>query len=553
MGFAWPRVTINIENGNGEGIGKLSTVSVGYGLHQTWVFSSVYSTGMLFSPAYESVKETQLYLGFSPIFLTSIVTLFLMLMICAWNYKAFARANRNRRLLIIAALLSFVGTNLAFFYTPDAAGRAVIALDGIMTGLGSAVLYLLWGSFFTRTHPSTTALNAAFSIVITAFAFSIVALAPYPFAGIFVGLIPLIELALLWRRVPRLYEEDPSLSGPYDAPVNRRRLLAVFGAPMFLLGFSLGYLRDSFTGAMLTSASAGMTLATLTIAGVLAAVAIFIIGAFHGNARESSWSSYYNIVMSLAALAIVLGAAFPSGTSLATDALFVIAYFCFEVVTLISFAAISQNYGIPSVLVFGIGRSALAVTSALAMLLPNAAEVLPTPFSDVNYAIMALTLVCLLVGVSILPRHETLEQVAGGKTDGGTAEDPARDRKPGAESEPARVPPMEEPAATAAPQQPVASTRAAGPEAKAEPEAPASLSDVQSNCKLVAKHYLLSQRESEVLYLLAIGRNSAYIQQTLYVSEGTAKTHIRHIYRKLNVHKQQELMTIVENAGKELA
>ena len=29
---------------------------------------------------------------------------------------------------------------------------------------------------------------------------------------------------------------------------------------------------------------------------------------------------------------------------------------------------------------------------------------------------------------------------------------------------------------------------------------------------------------------------------------GTAKTHIRHIYRKLDVHSQQELIQIVENA-----
>ena len=32
----------------------------------------------------------------------------------------------------------------------------------------------------------------------------------------------------------------------------------------------------------------------------------------------------------------------------------------------------------------------------------------------------------------------------------------------------------------------------------------------------------------------------------LYISEGTAKTHIRHIYRKLNIHSQQDLIHLID-------
>ena len=46
----------------------------------------------------------------------------------------------------------------------------------------------------------------------------------------------------------------------------------------------------------------------------------------------------------------------------------------------------------------------------------------------------------------------------------------------------------------------------------------------------------------------ARGYKSASIQQQLYISEGTAKTHIRHIYRKLNVHNQQELILLIDGA-----
>ena len=49
-----------------------------------------------------------------------------------------------------------------------------------------------------------------------------------------------------------------------------------------------------------------------------------------------------------------------------------------------------------------------------------------------------------------------------------------------------------------------------------------------------------------MLYLLAKGRNVSYIKEKLYISEGTAKTHVHHVYKKLNVHSQQELMALID-------
>ena len=72
----------------------------------------------------------------------------------------------------------------------------------------------------------------------------------------------------------------------------------------------------------------------------------------------------------------------------------------------------------------------------------------------------------------------------------------------------------------------------------------------KENCEVIANRYLLSRRETDVLFLLAKGYNSAAIQEKLYIAEGTAKTHIRHIYRKLDVHTQQELMRMVEGADR---
>ena len=47
--------------------------------------------------------------------------------------------------------------------------------------------------------------------------------------------------------------------------------------------------------------------------------------------------------------------------------------------------------------------------------------------------------------------------------------------------------------------------------------------------------------------LLAYGRTLAIIARDLHIAQGTARTHIENIYRKLDVHKQQELIDLVEN------
>jgi len=62
----------------------------------------------------------------------------------------------------------------------------------------------------------------------------------------------------------------------------------------------------------------------------------------------------------------------------------------------------------------------------------------------------------------------------------------------------------------------------------------------------IANRYLLSRREAEVLYLLAKGHNAAFIQDKLFVSRSTVKTHISHIYRKLDICTQQELLVMIE-------
>lgn len=68
----------------------------------------------------------------------------------------------------------------------------------------------------------------------------------------------------------------------------------------------------------------------------------------------------------------------------------------------------------------------------------------------------------------------------------------------------------------------------------------------REKCAKVAADYALSEREHEVMVLLAKGRNLPFIQEELLLSKSTVSTHRQHIYAKLDIHSQQELINLVQ-------
>lgn len=67
-------------------------------------------------------------------------------------------------------------------------------------------------------------------------------------------------------------------------------------------------------------------------------------------------------------------------------------------------------------------------------------------------------------------------------------------------------------------------------------------------CTQLAHRYELSAREVDVLELLVRGRDVPYIAKSLFISENTVRYHSKNIYRKLDVHNKQELLTLFEGA-----
>ena len=61
----------------------------------------------------------------------------------------------------------------------------------------------------------------------------------------------------------------------------------------------------------------------------------------------------------------------------------------------------------------------------------------------------------------------------------------------------------------------------------------------------MCRRFDLTAREQEVFTLIAQGESRASICEALTLSKETVKTHVRNIYRKMDIHSQQDALAAV--------
>lgn len=246
MGFQVPRVTINIDFKEGTSFGELSLISLGYGLHQAWIYSSMFDKGGIFgtSGLQAGPFNDQLSLAY----FVSILVYGLLLLIASILDTRLIRPLHATPTLIAAALLGSAGTLLLL--APDGmplGSEALQLASGVLTGAGSSVLLLAWGIAFSRRDSASVVINGALSIAI---GFGIYGLVlhqiPFPWGGVASALIPFAEIALLLvlrRHVSLDFDNRQLIFQPL--PINHARFVMRFGLPVFFLGVALGIMRQT--------------------------------------------------------------------------------------------------------------------------------------------------------------------------------------------------------------------------------------------------------------------------------------------------------------------
>ncbi len=76
---------------------------------------------------------------------------------------------------------------------------------------------------------------------------------------------------------------------------------------------------------------------------------------------------------------------------------------------------------------------------------------------------------------------------------------------------------------------------------------PAAFRDrVSKQCAVLGMRYGLSQREQEIAEGFARGKTAQCMADGLEISLNTVRMHSKHLYAKLDIHKKQELLDMID-------
>lgn len=628
MGFQVPRVTINIDFKEGTSFGELSIISLGYGLHQAWIYSSMFDKGGIFgtSGLQAGPFNDQLSLAY----FVSILVYGLLLLVASVLDTRLIRPLHATPTLVIAALLGSTGTLLLL--APDGSllsSEALHLASGVLTGAGSSVLLLAWGIAFSRRDSASVVINGALSIAI---GFGIYGLVlhqiPFPWGGVASALIPFAEIALLLvlRRHVSLDFDNRQLIFQPLLPINHARFVLRFGLPVFFLGVALGIMRQTSIETILPG-SAFEDQALLFVTACAATVLIMVT--FLALGGDERWHTFFRPLIPFIAVTAVFIPFTAGGASFWGTSVVLVGYMSFEALMWIFFSELSQRFRLSPIFVFGLGRGVMALAALGGSTLPLFTGALGAPTGLGEMGTVLIVLVAMMLAYALLPderemasivavtprkvavqsasraplivvnegKADALERAQEGAVPSAPEQADVRTQAPAnweqavvaalaelgetsgaasgqiasassvvsAAEDPTAVDAMQDDASDASAASDTASSASTAPsparqamdfsrsifaEETAAPapadDTPAARGRFRQRCEIVANTYLLSRRESEVMYYLARGYKSSHIQQQLYISEGTAKTHIRHIYRKLNIHSQQDLIHLID-------
>ena len=477
-------------------------------------------------------------------------------------------------LVTAAALITAIGTLVCTLpATQDAPVLRVMGLA--LSGLFAIVIIMAWFDVFARLKPRVVIVLAGCSISLAAALCWVILASDPTLSSALTALLPMVSFVLLpaaggagsntLGSVPA--DESPS-------PEAARTVLDIVAAALplrTLIGLAITFFIVNSIGAFVPEFDRFSTaVAPASLLVPLAATAFFIASALLVR-RQIDPSILYKVLMSVFAVGVLL-LAFSIGIS---ASLVFCAAIISEVMMWTVLALLAQKTPVRPHHVFALGWIAECAGSTAGQLCAP----LFVEQSVVFYSV-ALMLIIVAVGFAFSERSLVLdvefEKDAAGSSEAegnagmagvartlgagsvhGATQAIAADGKPDT---------AQTSAASAALERPYGAARrtAAEPQAGATPAdapslapgAPVSQEAAKATSsaspaspdpvETFAAAHGISPRERDVLALWLAGRGLKYIENTLFISESTVKSHLRSIYRKCDTHNRDEIISLYE-------
>ena len=478
--------------------GVLPLRYLGMGVYLAWIYSVHF--GSPASPS--SVPGVTL----EPLFLVSNLMNAVTLIVCALCAQRLHRHPHRGIVPWAAGALMAVGTVLMAL--PEGTASTVgiglystAAIAGaVFTGLGLAAIILLWSEFYAALPMRLVALYYSCSFVLATLLHFVIMALSGPAALLFTALLPLVSAALfvasmrMIKRQQHASDQNERQEADEIAYVMGRSSTQRWSFPIRPMLLMAAY---SFT--MNFCRTTGGIVNDLTMLGVsFAALIVLVMALFFFDRFDVRY--LYRIALPLMVAGALLQPFLLNDSLLLTGIMLNMGHASFVILTMIVLSTICNRYGVLAIWLFGLTRAARVLASVLGSYVGVTAW---NQLDSTGVLFLTCIVVVFLVSFSMFLLNEKDLETTWGITP---------------------LAPRKEPAGFQ--------------------------STLEGTCAKIARNHGLTRREEDVLALLAQGKSVPRIEQELCISNGTAKSHVRHIYAKLDVHSRDELIQLVE-AGAE--
>ncbi len=605
-----PHLTLSFgrENAGESTSGNLSELCVGLACFVAWTLSAGMGMPALLDGPTSAGSGIATGLGFAMRCSFAAMALLTLLFIGCTDQR-YLRFYVDKKVLALAGLFGGAGTVCAAVGAVDGMIGWVLGCGGAaLMGLGGGLLFPLWGTAFARDEFTTITLNSSAGIALgTVISVALIDWAP-PIVSVMLEVMLIVLSVLLLRRTtPIPYYRRRSMPIFHALRVSRVRFLLHLGIPVILFGITLGILGGMCaTGAFCTGIIANDLMVGVACALCLV---IFIVDVALMK-DEAHWDTLFRYMLPVVGLGSIGIPLFCGAYQLGAVFLLTVGFVILLILLWVMLSDMCQEFRLSPIFVFGVGGTLLVASMAAgALLVPPVSEW--ETMSSVRWTGLAMgAIVLLMLAGSINPRKRDVVKMLAEKrsvvemtqlnqmvVDDATRRGEALTDEQRAAADPLPSPqacatavvddrgagsvntPVEPAASSAAETERAAAAAAFAQNARlimgttvptegaaervgatgvtepldemsmdaSEPSEPKQKGSFYRRCEEIADQYLLSRRETEVLFLLAKGHKAGFIEDKLCVSRSTAKTHINHIYKKMDIHTQQELLNMVED------
>lgn len=458
----------------------------------------------------------------------------------------------RRMLVSLSAVLVFAGSAclIGAMYTSDAA-LVLVASGGVLLGIGCAGLFMLWQRYFASMPSAEGNLRLIVGTALAPIIYFTLFLVPIALTAFLIPLVfvPLcglcIALSVREMRLDQPMFEDVPRQHPrvYRQAVSDywRSALAV-GA----LAFASGVIR----GVALLHQEISLVVNSASMLGALASAVVLLV-LWHRMSFRFGLTAVFRVVYPLIITGFLLLPYLGPGYLNLFAAFTYLVFSLVQMLMMMQCAQISRDRGINPIFIYGFFGGVVYVMQSVGFLLGWLSDFMSVGGREwLFFVAMASSYV---LGLTLLAASGTLFKPLASK--GTVTVDPieflpfegsARSSGRTSRNETAVVEAKAGKTLAVLPDEGVSRpVKRRRNRPSASEDAGAIKDRISKQCLYLREEHGLSMREMEVMELIARGNSMASIAERLIISENTVRTHAKHIYTKLDIHKRQELLDML--------